>query len=188
MSRRSVLACALALLLAGTAGCSGEPETQTESGTPSPAVTTASEAPTGETTPAPTAPPVTAEEPCPYLDQGYIEETVGQRISRVETITVQGQPAPDCIFYRNDQTPSVTIDLTAYADAVDAQNAALSLVTTAATPITDIGEYGGVLVAAEQTLLAVTRAALLVYVVTNQPSSLQAREIAATVLAAIPPG
>ncbi len=189
MSRRFVLGGAAALLLAGSAGCSGEPEirTQTDSGTPLPAATTTAGPPAPDTTP-PAAPPVTVEEPCPYLDQGYVEETVGQRVSRIETITVEGQPAPDCIFYRSDQSPSLTIDLTPYADAVDAQNAALSLVTTAAMPVTDIGEYGGVLVSPGQTLLAVTRASLLVYVITNQPSSFQAREIASTVLAAIPPG
>lgn len=192
MRRGSGLVGALALMmLAGVAGCSAEPGSQPDSGTQSQEATTETVSPTAETTPAPApapVPPVTAEGPCPYLDRGFIEETVGQRVSLVETITVEGQPAPDCIFYRNDQSPSVTIDLTPYADAVAAQNAALSLVTTAATPITDIGEYGGVLVAADQTLLAVTRGPLLVYVITNQPSSLQARSIAATVLAAIPPG
>lgn len=185
MSRRWALGCALAITLAGTAGCSGDPGSQAESGTSSQAATEASESATAETTPPP-APPVTAEEPCPYLDQGYIEETVGQRIPRVETVTVEGQPAPDCTFFRNDNTISVVVDLTAYADPVAAQNAALSLITAAATPITDIGEYGGVLVT-DRTQLAVTRGALLVYLTLNQPSSLQAREIAATILAAIPP-
>jgi len=178
------------LLLVGIAGCSGGSGSDVESGTQSEEPTTAaasSASPTVEPTPA-SAAPVTASEPCPYLDRAYIEETVGQRIPEVETITVAGQAAPDCIFYRNDRTRAVTIDLTPFADPVAAQQAALALVTTAATPITDIGEYGGVLVSPEQTLLAVTRGALLVNVITNQPSSLQAREIAATVLAAIPPG
>ena len=174
------------LLVVGIAGCSGGSGNEAESDPPSEEATTAAASPTAELTTEP-APPVTASEPCPYLDRGYIEETVGQRIPEVETITVDGQPAPDCIFYRNDETASVTIDLTQYADPVAAQNAALALVTTAATPITDIGDYGGVLVT-DQTLLAVTRGPLLVSVITNQPSSLQAREIAATVLAAIPPG
>jgi len=175
------------LLVVGIAGCSGGSGNEAESRTPSEAATTAAPPPpTAEPTTEPVA-PVTASEPCPYLDRGYIEETVGQRIPEVETITVDGQPAPDCIFYRNDETASVTIDLTPYADAVAAQNAALAIVTTAATPITDVGDYGGVLVT-DRTLLAVTRGPLLVQVITNQPSSLQAREIAATVLAAIPPG
>lgn len=186
MSRRLALGCALVLTLAGTAGCSGDPGTQAESGTSSQARTDPSESATAATTPAP-APPVTAEEPCPYLTQAYIEVTVGQRVPRVETVTVEGQPAPDCTFFRNDNTVSVVVDLTVYPDPVDAQNAALSLITPAATPITDIAEYGGVLVSGDQTVLAVTRGSLLVHLTLNQPSSFQAREIATTILATIPP-
>ena len=181
--------CALATaLLLGTAGCTGNPgagTAGTESGSQSEEATTAA-APTSETTTAPAA-PITTSEPCPYLTQAFIELTVGQRIPRVETITVEGQPAPDCIFYRNDDTASVAIDLTPYPDPIAAQNAALALITPAAMPITDIGEYGGVLVTATQTLLAVTSGPLLIYIVTNQPSSLQARTIATTALAGLPP-
>ena len=79
----------------------------------------------------------------------------------------------------------MTIDLTPYPDPVAAQNAALALVTTSAMPITDIGDYRGVIVSSRQTLLAVTTGPLLVAVTTNQESSLQAREVATTVLAAL---
>jgi len=108
-------------------------------------------------------------------------------MARVETLTVEGQPAPDCAFYRPDETAAVSVDLTPYPDPVAAQNAALALVTTTATPITDLGDYGGVLVSPGRTLLAVTTGPLLVVVSTNQESSLQARELASAVLAALPP-
>lgn len=81
----------------------------------------------------------------------------------------------------------MTIDLTPYADPIAAQNAALTLVTPAALPVTDIGDYGGVLVTPGRTLLAVTAGPLLVSVSMNQESSLQARELGTTVLAALPP-
>jgi len=106
-------------------------------------------------------------------------------MGRVETVTVEGQPAPDCVFYRPDDRAAVTIDLTPYADPVAAQNAALVSVTPAAMPITDIGDYGGVLITPGQTLLAVTSGPLLLVVITNQETSLQARELATTVLAAL---
>jgi len=121
----------------------------------------------------------------------FVEETIGQRMQRVETITVEGQPLPDCIFYRPDDTAALTVDLTPYSDPVAAQQAALALVTQAAMPITDMGDYGGVIITTRQTLLAVTTGQLLVVVTTNQESSLQARNVATPVLAALaalPPG
>ncbi|MBA3339926.1 MAG: DUF2020 domain-containing protein [Geodermatophilaceae bacterium] len=124
--------------------------------------------------------------PCPYLDENYIEEAVGDRLDRVETITVQGQPAPDCVFYLLNGSVGVTVDLTPYGDPVAAQNAALALVSTAAQPVTDIGDYGGVHVSTGTTVLAVTSGPLLVVVMLNKESSLEAREIATTVLAALP--
>lgn len=133
-------------------------------------------------------PPVVGPGPCPYLDETSVEETIGQRIERVETRMFEGQPAPDCVFYRPDEMAAVTVDLTPYADGVSAQNAALTAVTQAAQPISDIGDYGGVLVADGQTLLAVTSGSLLLFVITNQESSLQARQLASTALAAIAAG
>lgn len=109
-------------------------------------------------------------------------------MQRVETVTVDGQPAPDCIFYRPDETVAVSIDLTPYADPVAAQNAALALVTPAAQPVTDLGDYGGILLSERQTLIAVTTGPLLVALTTNQESSLQARELITTVLAALASG
>ncbi|MDQ3733034.1 MAG: DUF2020 domain-containing protein [Actinomycetota bacterium] len=189
-TRRPPLAVAIGVLvLLGSAGCSGDGGAEpTSSSTSRPASTEAagtSPSAIGVTT-AP-APPVVGPGPCPYLDETYIEETVGDRMSRVETITVEGQPAPDCVFYRLNGNASVAVDLTPYGDPVAAQNAALAQVTTAALPVTDVGDYGGVFVANGTTVLAVTSGALLVAVILDKESSLQAREIAATALAALPP-
>ncbi|MBA3800743.1 MAG: DUF2020 domain-containing protein [Geodermatophilaceae bacterium] len=189
MSRISgwAVCCAL-LLVIGSAGCSSSRSGGDQTAGSSTATPTVSASSTEQSTPPPVpGPPVVAEGPCPYLDTGYVELTIGQRIGRVETITVQGQPAPDCVLYRLDETAAVTIDLTPYADPIAAQNAALALVTAAALPVTDIGDYGGVLVSPGQTLLAVTAGPLLVSVSMNQESSLQARELGTTVLEALPP-
>ena len=196
MSRQSGLALALGVLLLGMTGCSGQESAQDQAaGTSAQATTAASDPMTEQTSPLPPPPPpppppptpVVAGGPCPYLEKGYVEATVGQRLGRVETVTLDGQPAPDCIFYRPDGTPTVTIDFTPpYADPVAAQNAALALVSNSANPVTDIGDYGGVIVSAGQTLLAFTIGPLLIAVITNQESSRQARELALTVLGALP--
>ncbi len=195
MSRQAGLALALGVLLLGMTGCSGqESAPDRAAGTSAQATTAASDPMTEQTSPLPPPPPpppppptpVVAGGPCPYLEKGYVEATVGQRLGRVETVTLDGQPAPDCIFYRPDGTPAVTIDFTPYADPVAAQNAALALVSNSANPVTDIGDYGGVIVSAGQTLLAFTIGPLLIAVITNQESSRQARELALTVLGALP--
>lgn len=190
MSRKHTLAVAFAaMVLMGTAACSGdEPGSAaaTEAGETPAATTPAATTSAAVTTSAAPAEPVVGPGPCPYLDENYIEEAVGDRMDRVETVTVEGQPAPDCVFYLLNGSVGVTVDLTPYADPVAAQNAALALVTTAAQPITDIGDYGGVLVAPGTTVLAVTTGALLMAVTINKESSLEAREIATTALAALP--
>lgn len=175
-----------ALLLLGSAGCSGNADESATSSTTATQASVTSAPPTTAVSTAAPAPPVVGPGPCPYLDETYIEEAVGSRMARVETITVEGQPAPDCVFYRNNGAAGVTVDLTPYGDPVTAQNAALALVTTAALPVTDVGDYGGVLVSGGTTILAVTSGSLLVAVTLSQESSLQAREIAATTLAALP--
>lgn len=177
------------LLSVAAAGCSaGDPDPEGGDSS-SAALTATSQAGTTDTSaaPPPPPPPVLGAGPCPYLDQGYVEETVGQRMGRVETITTEGQPAPDCVFYRPDERAAVTIDLSTYPDPVAAQNAALVSVSPEAMPITDIGDYGGVLITPGQTLLAVTTGRVLLVIITNQETSLQARELATTVLAALPP-
>jgi len=177
-----------ALLVLGSAACSGQGQDPEASAGTSSRPSTAPVTSTLLTSPPPPPrPPVVAEGPCPYLEQGFVEETIGQRLERVETITVDGQPAPDCIFYRPDETVAVSIDLTPYVDPVTAQNAALALVTPAALPVTDLGDYGGILISSRQTLLAVTAGPLLVALTSNQESSLQARELGATVLAVLAP-
>ncbi len=180
----AVLASALA---AGCSPGSQAPPSAATSSTGSTGSPTSPAGPTTEPSPAPPAPPVIGTGPCPYLDQTYIEETIGQRIARIETVTVEGQPLADCGFFRPNGTAAAGVDLTTYADPIAAQNAALAAFTPQALPVTDIGDYGGVIVSANQTLLAFTTGPLLVVVIINQESSLEAREIAATVLAALPP-
>lgn len=188
--RASVDAALIAAILGlSAAACSGAdaPDGPADSSTSA----ATSSAPTTEPAPVPTSapappPPVVEDGPCPYLDQDFVEETIGQRMSRSETISVEGAPLPGCAYYKPDDTQGLRVDIGAYPDEIAAQNAALTTVTNGADPLTDLGDYGGVIVTPAQTLLAVTSGSTLIVVTTNQESSLQAREIATVVLAALP--
>lgn len=193
MRSASVVAGLPAVLVAITlalTGCSASPEPNDSAGETSAPGTTSSvpttgPAPVPTTAPAP-PPPVVADGPCPYLDRGFVEQTIGQRLARSETITVAGAPLPGCAFYKPDDSPGLRVDVGAYPEEISAQNAALATVTNGADPLTDLGDYGGVIVTPGQTLLAVTSGSTLIVVTTNQESSLGARGIATAVLAALP--
>lgn len=125
--------------------------------------------------------PVIAEGDCFYLDTGFVEETVGQRISRTTYTSTSHEELPGCTFYRPDGEPAVDVAVTALSTAVQAQNAAVELGTPAAIPVDDIADGGVVLVATEGTVLAVSSGRTLLVVRVNQQSSLEARAIAAEV-------
>ena len=55
---------------------------------------------------APPAPQPTADGPCPYLEESYVEETNGQRVSKVQTSADQ---PPTCFFYRPDGSVQLTV-------------------------------------------------------------------------------
>ncbi len=177
----------LVLLLAGCGG--GTPDAGPEGSSATPTATSTgssatSSAPT--TTAAPTsAEPVTTEADCPYLETTFVEDTVGQRTPTVTTTGVPGGPPPTCTFDKPNGEPALVVEISQAADAVAAQTAAVERVAPlGGTAVRDIGDGGGIAVG-PQTVLAVADGTLVVVVTVNQESSLQAREIAQTVVGAV---
>lgn len=131
------------------------------------------------TTAAPT--PSTVDAPCPYLDTETVKDTVGQHLTRT-TVTAT-TPHPSCAFYRPDGHRAAAITVSAEANPIAAQNAALAKVGKNANPVNGIGDYGVVAIVPDGAVLAVTKGPALVLVTINQQSSLEAKEIARAVVA-----
>ncbi|SDG85782.1 DUF2020 domain-containing protein [Klenkia brasiliensis] len=169
------------------AGCGGGTD---GAGSTTPATTPPASSPSAApttTAPAPTtaAEPVTTEADCPYLDTAYVEGTVGQRTPTVTTTGVPGGPPPTCTFDKPNGEPALVVEISQAADPVAAQTAAVERVAAlGGTAVRDIGDGGGIAVG-PQTVLAVADGSLVVVVTVNQESSLQAREIARTVVGAV---
>ncbi len=132
------------------------------------------------------AEPVTTEQDCPYLDTALVEDTVGQQTPTVTTTGVPGGPPPGCTFAKPDGEPALAVEITRTPDPVAARAAAVDRVAgIGGTAVDDIADGGGIAVGAEETVLAVADGTLVVVVTVNQRSSLQAREIAQVVVAAV---
>ncbi len=177
----------LPLTVALLAGCGGPADTAVPATTSSAASTTAgTTAPT--TAPAPTtaASPVTTEQDCPYLDTATVQDTVGQQTPTVTTTGVPGGPLPTCTFRKPDDEAAVTVEVSQATDAVAAQTAAVQRVAgIGGTAVDDVADGGGIASVDGGTVLAVADGTLVVVVTINQESSLQARELALAVTAAL---
>ncbi len=169
------------------AGCGGATDGGSGPTATPPSTSATSAAPTTAATPEAPTPtePVTTEADCPYLDTAFVEDTVGQRTPVVTTTGVPGGPPPTCTFAKPDGEPALVVEISQAADAVAAQTAAVERVAAlGGTAVRDIGDGGGIAVG-PRTVLAVADGALVVVVTVNQESSLQAREIAQTVVGAV---
>jgi hypothetical protein len=103
----------------------------------------------------------------------------------VTTTGVPGGPPPTCTFAKPNGEPALVVEISQAADATAAQTAAVERVAPlGGTAVRDIGDGGGIAVG-PQTVLAVADGTLVVVVTVNQESSLQAREIAQTVVGAV---
>lgn len=170
---------AVAALVLGLVGCDASREPAPTAGPRTTVSTAPTTTPTKTTAPAPT--PVTVDGPCPYLDGALVEETVGQRLGRTSyTTKLSGQP-PDCTFHRADGDVAVRVEIGVYAGPVEAQLAAVELVEPDFEGVDGLGDTAVVAVD-DDTVLAVVTGATLLTVRLNQPSSLQARALAAAVL------
>lgn len=184
------------LLLAAclfAAGCStAAPQDSADSDTSAPAATAGQPSETGASDAAPSdavptsasAQASTVDGPCPYLEQDFIELTIGQRIGTVSvtTTTPAYGPLPRCDFQRGGGEPAAVIDTIAI-EAGTGLKKALEIVP-GGNPV-DIGEGGSVRVynGEDRTELAAFQGTTMVTVVLNQESSLEAVEIAEQVLA-----
>ena len=129
---------------------------------------------------------MTVEQDCPYLDTGFVTQTVGQQTPTVTTTGVPGGPPPSCTFTKPDGEAALTVEIVQAADPVAARTAAVERVAPiGGTAVDDIGDGGGIAVGTAQTVLAVADGTLVVVVTVNQQSSLQAREIAQVVVGAV---
>ncbi|MCO7221959.1 DUF2020 domain-containing protein [Klenkia sp. PcliD-1-E] len=174
----------MVLLLAGCGGSTQDADPAGPSATP-PVPSSSSPAPTTTAAPTTAAEPVTTEADCPYLDTAYVEDTVGQRTPTVTTTGVPGGPPPTCTFAKPNGEPALVVEISQAADPVAAQTAAVERVAPlGGTAVRDVGDGGGIAVG-PQTVLAVADGSLVVVVTVNQESSLQAREIAQTVVGAV---
>lgn len=183
MHRRLTLALSTLALAACTTGApSGSSDDASGAGTQASSAGTTSAALSDAPTAA--APQTSSVEgPCPYLSQDFMELTVGQRIGKivVTTVTPPPGPLPRCEFQRGSGEPAATVDTLTIAAGQGLQKS-LELVP-GGNPV-QAGEGGSVVVrkGEAKTELAAFKGTTLVYVSINQESSLEATEIAKSVL------
>ncbi|MGH3756618.1 DUF2020 domain-containing protein [Actinophytocola sp.] len=143
--------------------------------------TSAAAAPPAAKPPAPPEP--TADGPCPYLDQTFVEDTNGQRVG--ETKTSADDP-PACFFYRSDGGVQLTVQVyrgkAAVAKALVDQ---VAPVDTANPAELTGGWTGGAQPTDEGAVYAVAKEAVAVVVATNQEQTIKAKLVAQEAITAL---
>lgn len=132
----------------------------------------------------PPAPKPAADEPCPYLDAAFVEQTNGQRVARVRTST--DKPHPACFFYRADGTVQLTARV--YVGEVRVARALIDRaapVDTSSPATQPPGWQGGYQPVEGGAVYAVTKGSAAVVINTNQRQTVKAREVAKRVIAAL---
>jgi len=166
-------------LLIVLAACGSEP--QVDDPTIVPPETTTSEAqPAAE--PPPAAEP-TADGPCPYLEQTFVEETNGQRVDSIKT---SADEPPACFFYRADG--GVQLSVQVYAGDAAAAKALVDSVAPVdtANPAELAGGWaGGAQPTDEGAVYAVAKEAQAVVVNTNQEQTIKAKLVAQETISAL---
>ncbi len=158
------------LLLVGLAACSEEPADDPT------VVTTESSATSQPQAAPPAAPEPTGDGPCPYLEESYVEETNGQRVSDVKT---SADEPPACFFYRPDGGTQLTVRVYT-GDAAVAKalvDEATPVDTSNPAELTG-GWKGGAEATEEGAVYAVAKDATAVVVSTNQEQTIKAKQIA----------
>lgn len=166
------------LLLVALAACSQE---QTDD------PTVATDAPPASTTEAqaalPPEPQPTADGPCPYLEEAYVEETNGQRVSKVQTSTDE---PPACFFYRPDGSVQLTVRIyTGEAPVAQALVDAAAPVASSNPAELSGGWQGGAESGESGAVYAVAKEATAVVVSTNQGQTIKAKQIAQETITAL---
>lgn len=125
---------------------------------------------------APPAPAPTADGPCPYLEESFVEETNGQRVSDVQTSADQ---PPACFFYRPDGSVQLTVRVyTGDPAAAKALVDEAAPVDTANPAELTGGWSGGAQPTEEGAVFAVAKEQSAVVVTTNQEQTIKAKQIA----------
>lgn len=157
------------LLIALTA-CAEETDDPTV--IPNTAISTAS--PTQAALPADPQP--TNAGPCPYLEESYVADTNGQRVSKVQTSADQ---PPACFFYRPDGSVQLTVRVyTGDATIAKALVDAAAPVTTSNPAELTGGWKGGAEATESGAVYAVAKDASAIIVSTNQEQTIKAKQIA----------
>lgn len=159
-------------LLFALGACSSEPVDD-------PTVVTVDPSQTASTPAAAAAPPApqpSGEGTCPYLEESAVEETNGQRVSKVE---ISADQPPACFFYRSDGTVQLTVWVysgeAAVAKAVVDQAAPVA----SSNPAELTGGWqGGALSSDTGAVYAVAKDTTAVVVSTNQGQTIKAKQIA----------
>lgn len=158
------------VLFVALTACAEEPADDPTVAATTPAATAPSEAQV------PPEPQPTADGPCPYLEESYVEETNGQRVSEVRTSADQ---PPACFFYRPDGSVQLTVRVYS-GDAAVAKTLvdAAAPVDTANPAELPGGWQGGAEAKDTGAVYAVAKDASAVVVTTNQGQTIKAKQIA----------
>lgn len=131
--------------------------------------------PTTQANPPP-APQPSADGPCPYLEEGFVEDTNGQRVSKSAT---SADDPPACFFYRADGTIQLTVQVytgdAASAEALVDQAAPVDIANPAEL---SGGWAGGAQATDDGAIYAVAKDSSAVVVTTNQGQTIKAKQIA----------
>ncbi|MCA1655611.1 MAG: DUF2020 domain-containing protein [Pseudonocardiaceae bacterium] len=124
----------------------------------------------------PPEPQPTADGPCPYLEEGFVEETNGQRVSKV---AISPDQPPTCFFYKPDDTVQLIVRVYTGEPAVaKALVAAAAPVATANPAELTGGWQGGAQPTDGGAIYAVAKEQTAVVVTTNQEQTIKAKQIA----------
>ncbi len=166
------------LLLVALGACSAEPDDPTVVTTDTPQSTT-SQAQAG----APPAPQPTVDGPCPYLEESYVEETNGQRVSKVQTSADQ---PPTCFFYRPDGSVQLTVRIYTGDAAVAKALVDESAPVASSNPAELTGGWkGGAQSTSDGAVYAVAKEQSALVVTTNQEQTIKAKQIAQESISAL---
>jgi UPF0176 protein len=149
---------------------------------------------TGDRTPTQPATPTVAKPPpspvpaadgkCPYLDNAFVAEANGQRVSKVKLSA--DKPHPACFFYRSDGKIQLTVQVFA-GDAGQAK----ALVDQAAPVATsdpaklDAGWTGGSQTTKNGAVFAVAKEGAAIVITTNQAQTIKAKRVAEQAIQAL---
>lgn len=159
------------LLLVALAACTEEPADD-----PTVVVTTPSSTASQPQAAIPPEPQPTADGPCPYLEESYVEDTNGQRVGKVKTSADQ---PPACFFYRPDGNVQLTVRVyTGDAAVAKALVDAAAPVATSNPAQLSGGWKGGAEATDTGAVYAVAKDASAVVVTTNQEQTIKAKQIA----------